>query len=270
MPKENRFQVEYAKSTVSTCRACMAKIPGGSLRIGFAPVDKDAPDPEERPDGDSRRQARVSQAMKWHHLECFPRMKGVSRIADSLPPKPDAVEGFDKVKPADRKKLRRLWTAMKGTSGSKAGAASGGKRRAGQEAEGGGKRARRGGSVKQESTEADEFTSPRGVLTPEQHKNIQAEERRLASAPGARLSSELLLNKQVRTGPKDQLVSRVAEGRVLGALPICPRCKTQQIHWSRQSEWYSCPGYFDKEKKTMRRCNFRTKELKREKWRRKG
>lgn len=110
------------------------------------------------------------------------------------------------------------------------------------------------------------LTSPKGVLSAKDHKRVRALEAELAATTAAKLHAELELNHQVRSGKKDELVQRVAEGRVLGALPKCPRCEMGRIHWSRIGGWHSCPGYYDKDLGIAKRCYFRAQSMKRKKW----
>lgn len=277
MPKENKFEVEYAKSNMATCRVCMAKIPKDELRIGHVQVDGpilendatalDAP-PAERGDGeDDKRLAAMSGATRWHHFECFPRMKGKKWMMAQLPPKPDVMKGFAEVKKPDQKKLLQLWKLILGSqadAGAPGDDATGEKRKgAGSSGAPSAKRAKTGSEAMRS------LTSSQGVLSNKQYKKVQQSEGQLAANTQAQLRAELQLNNQVVAGKKDELVRRVAEGRALGALPPCPRCNKGQLHFNRSGGWLSCPGYFDREAKVQKRCNFRTKEIKREKWRRK-
>mmetsp|Transcript_64500 Transcript_64500/g.181456 ORF Transcript_64500/g.181456 Transcript_64500/m.181456 type:complete len:283 (+) Transcript_64500:159-1007(+) len=280
MPKENHFEVEYAKSSMATCRVCMAKIPKGSLRIGHvqadlpgdttreAPLENDATAPA--PDGAAahdRRAAAMAGAIRWHHFECFPRMKGASWMAKNLPADPAALNGFGAIKKADQKRISSVWKALLGAGGgapASAAAASGKKRKAGEAAPAGA--ATRSGKDAAGAAKLARLTSVQGVLTAKVFGKVQKLEQQLQASTAAQLQAELARNSQVRSGKKEELVQRVAEGRALGALPGCPKCERGQIHWSRIGGWYSCPGYFDGDAGVQKRCFFRSQDVKRGKW----
>lgn len=265
MSKTNKFEVEYAKSNMATCRVCMAKIPKESLRIGHLQVELENDATAPSADGDDvkvdRRMLALAGATRWHHFECFPRMKGAKWMAANLPADPTSIGGFSALKKADQGKVRLLWKTLSATSDAKGSL----KRKAdGSEAEPStGKRVKT-----KEATEArlSKLTSVQGVLKAAPFQKVQKLETALGTSTTAQLQAELLKNNQVRTGKKEDLVQRVAEGRVLGALPACPKCGKGQIHWSRIGGWYSCPGYFDREARIQKRCSFRAQELKRGKW----
>mmetsp|Transcript_41002 Transcript_41002/g.130295 ORF Transcript_41002/g.130295 Transcript_41002/m.130295 type:complete len:281 (-) Transcript_41002:126-968(-) len=277
MPKAHRFEVEYAKSSMATCRVCMAKIPKGALRIGHfqdeqlendatvagPPRAADAGNVEGGPAKEDKRMMAVAAAARWHHFECFNKMKGTRWMAANLPASPGSLKGFGELLKRDQKKLQALWKAILGSGAPSPGGAAAkvsGKRKAAASTSSGGT------AQAAPAAKIAKLTSVQGVLKAKDFLRVQKLERELASKTQAQLGAELAKNKQVRSGKKDELVRRVAEGRLLGALPPCPRCTQGQIHWSRVGGWYSCPGYFDKEANARRRCNFRSKELQRGKW----
>lgn len=247
--KTHCFSVQYAKSSMSTCRVCMAKIVKDSLRVGHSQLEAEN-DLSRKPDMDERMMA-IAGAARWHHFECFPRMKGAKWMAANLPDSPTKLEGFKELKKGDQKKLLQLWKALASPEGKPSS-----KRKAEME----------GKVAKKPASKISAITSVQGVLTSAQFKKVQALEADLSSSTNHALLGELRKNDQPRTGKKEELVSRVAEGRVLGALPSCPKCKHGQIHWSRLGGWFSCPGYYDRDLKTTRRCFFRSKEMKRKEW----
>mmetsp|Transcript_71495 Transcript_71495/g.155295 ORF Transcript_71495/g.155295 Transcript_71495/m.155295 type:complete len:290 (-) Transcript_71495:310-1179(-) len=285
MPKENIFQIEYSKSNMATCRVCMAKIPKGVLRIGhlqtdadmdFAPApasaaelenDATAPAAAARKEKDTQL-SYVAGATRWHHFECFPNMKGAKWMAANLPPDPDSVQGLGALKKPDQKKLRSLWKALEKRKGTSS-AAAGKKRKAdgpaSTEDAAAAKKTRTKAATKAD-TKISKLTAVQGVLKDKQFQKVQAFEEKLKPVTTAQLQAELALNDQVRNGKKPELVQRVAEGRVLGSLPRCPRCKKGRIHWSRIGGWYNCPGYYDGEDRMQKRCYFRAQELKRGPW----
>ena len=237
----------------------MAKIVKDSLRVGHSQLEAENDMTMGGKEIDPRTMA-LAGATRWHHFECFPRMKGAKWMAANLPKSADQLEGFKDLKKADQKKLLELWKGLLGDS--KAGTSN--KRKAETESSTASKALKRPASA----STLGKLTSVQGTLTPAQFKKIQALEDQLNSSTMAALVSELQKNQQTRTGKKEDLVSRVAEGRVLGSLPPCPRCEHGQVHWSRLGGWFSCPGYFDKEKREQKRCYWRSQELKRKAWKR--
>mmetsp|Transcript_50319 Transcript_50319/g.145941 ORF Transcript_50319/g.145941 Transcript_50319/m.145941 type:complete len:271 (+) Transcript_50319:78-890(+) len=269
MPKGNMFEVEYAKSSMATCRVCMAKIPKGVLRIGHlaagsaSNIEMPGKDDEDESSAqEEKRMMKVAAAPRWHHFECFNKMKGTKWMAANLPEDPSILKGFSSLDKQDRRRLLALWKAIL-SIGSTAFRTAARKREmeisaASAEA----KKKARGSSAA-----VTKLTSVQGVLGARDFKQIEKLEQELTSSTAAQLRAELLKNNQVRTGKKDELVQLVAEGRHLGALPPCPRCERGHLHWSRVGGWFSCPGYFDQETKIQKRCNFRTQNLERVEWR---
>eukprot|EP00928_Gymnodinium_smaydae_P091882 TRINITY_DN75644_c0_g1_i1.p1 TRINITY_DN75644_c0_g1~~TRINITY_DN75644_c0_g1_i1.p1 ORF type:complete len:286 (-),score=46.19 TRINITY_DN75644_c0_g1_i1:195-1052(-) len=283
MPKINKFHAEYAKSNMATCRVCMAKIPKEALRIGHVQEDvpllpNDAAVASERAVEKEvkadKRQFAIAQAARWHHFECFPKMKGPKWMAANLPAKPEsAVFGFKLLKKQDQQRVLKLFKALHDVSTANVG--SGRKRKLSSDATGSmaakeiGARSKAGISTPNASKVArtlTQLTSVQGVLKVGDFKKVQKIEQQIAANSISQLQSELGKNDQVKTGKKDELIQRVAEGRVLGALPACPRCQKGRVHWSRVGGWYSCPGHFDREAKIQKRCGYRSKEAKRAKW----
>mmetsp|Transcript_66042 Transcript_66042/g.157926 ORF Transcript_66042/g.157926 Transcript_66042/m.157926 type:complete len:256 (+) Transcript_66042:66-833(+) len=252
--KVHRFEVGYSKSNMATCRVCMAKIPKGVLRIGHL---------QDAPQGDSA-MTFAAGATRWHHFECFPRMRGAKWMVVNLPSDVTIIDGYDDIEVNDQKVLKTMWEALlSGESETKAGSSS----------------SSTSSSVKKRPAAASSrseppskkgklsaLTSTQGELTIAQFKKVQKLEEALRESTSAQLQAELSKNLQVSAGKKEDLVRRVAEGRVLGALPYCPKCSKGRIHWSRIGGWFSCPGYYDGGSGTQKRCSFRTKDLKRKKW----
>mmetsp|Transcript_23760 Transcript_23760/g.38118 ORF Transcript_23760/g.38118 Transcript_23760/m.38118 type:complete len:282 (-) Transcript_23760:52-897(-) len=278
MPKKHHFAAEYAKSSMATCRVCMAKIVKDSLRVGHlqADLENDAALASNAADKESsdatKRLAVIAGATRWHHFECFPRMKGAKWMSANLPASPGKIQGFSSLKKADQKKLESLWKVIAGSGSSKngSGATSVGAKRKASEMEEAGKSTKSRGKSSNGSDKAAaklaKLTSVQGVLTAAQLTKVQKLEEELSSRTAAQLQFELAKNSQGRAGKKEELTQRVAEGRLLGALPPCPKCEHGQIHWSRLGGWFNCPGYFDREAKIQKRCNFRAKDMSRSAW----
>ena len=55
----------------------------------------------------------------------------------------------------------------------------------------------------------------------------------------------LLANKMPRTGTKADLVEKIADGKVLGAITKCPFCGGGQPRFNNKTGEYYCPGYME-------------------------
>jgi len=255
------FEVEYAKSSMSTCRVCMAKIIKEHLRVGHVALpDHPSSSSAGELEGGDKRIAKVAESTRWHHFECFPTMKGAKWMTANVPSDASSAHGFDALKSTDKKKLRDMFSMLRAgatdTSAIK-------KRKAAEEA-GGKKKKAKGKKAESPDAALAKLTTVQGVLSKKELQQVQKHEADLSTVTGAHLEHELAANEQKKSGKKTELVTRVAEGRVLGALPKCPKCSKGKISWNRIGGIYSCPGYY--EDAVQHRCYFRVKELKRLKW----
>ncbi|KAL0236061.1 hypothetical protein GEMRC1_002643 [Eukaryota sp. GEM-RC1] len=83
----------------------------------------------------------------------------------------------------------------------------------------------------------------------------------------AKLKEELEANDNPKTGKKDDLVERIADGRTNGRIPQpCRACGGGKIKFLPTSQTYFCPGYYDDT--GMQSCNvkYQWNEIKREPW----
>ncbi len=78
------------------------------------------------------------------------------------------------------------------------------------------------------------------------------------------LKDLLRKNNQKISGSKSELVERCSEGKLLGALPNCPKCFGGKLRFNLKTGEYSCPGYM--EDTTMIYCNFKSNDVKRNAW----
>ena len=60
-----------------------------------------------------------------------------------------------------------------------------------------------------------------------------------------KLKSILRANSQSMSGTKDQLIVKVADGEVLGAMPRCGKCGGGYLKWDNKTGKYWCKGYMD-------------------------
>ena len=56
------------------------------------------------------------------------------------------------------------------------------------------------------------------------------------------LKKELKVNDQPMSGTKPELVSKVADGKVLGQIPKCLTCGGGKLRFNHDNGTYKCPG----------------------------
>ena len=78
------------------------------------------------------------------------------------------------------------------------------------------------------------------------------------------LKEILSKNRQIKTGTKTELLNRVAEGKLLGALPNCPKCMGGRIKFDIKSGEYYCKGFMDDD--VFKNCNYKTLTCDRNEW----
>ncbi|KFG31894.1 poly(ADP-ribose) polymerase and DNA-Ligase Zn-finger region domain-containing protein [Toxoplasma gondii RUB] len=104
-----------------------------------------------------------------------------------------------------------------------------------------------------------------GPLSPEQRHAIAVAAESASKATMSRLKEILRHNNQRMSGTKEELVQRVAEGEVMGAVPKCPECNEGFLRFDHNSGVYSCPGFMDSEG-DYHRCTFKSKDVVRLPW----
>lgn len=87
---------------------------------------------------------------------------------------------------------------------------------------------------------------PKGY-TPDQYAKFLSEKARLSQLGNQELKNILMKNMQTRTGNKDDLVLKVADGIVLGRIPKCPKCFGGRPKFDYKAGTYYCSGYRDDE-----------------------
>ena len=85
-------------------------------------------------------------------------------------------------------------------------------------------------------------------------KEIKAAREHYSGMATTALKQILKTNGQVISGDKSNLVERCVEGKVFGALPLCPLCHAGKLRWDNKKEAAICPGYMDDD--TFRACVF--------------
>lgn len=256
------FEVEYARSGRATCKVCKGKIDKDALRIGA----KARADREKLADVENASQiAHMMESTRWHHFQCFPKMKSKKWFAENLIDA-SASAGFDTLRQEDQEKVTTLFEFSRGADVvlpevplapqeppvTPAGADKGRKRQP---------------DIAADSRAEDEMTPPQksakcqsdgvessGGLSEDQASQLQRSKNELAKKSIAQLGAMLAKNGLSKSGKKDELVERVAEYRLLGVPPICSACSKGRLRWTRESNRYTCPGHFDEVAKRMRRC----------------
>lgn len=102
--------------------------------------------------------------------------------------------------------------------------------------------------------------------TPAEYKRFQDLKSELLDKSIDQLKSLCRQNDQKVTGTKDELVERVADGMLLGAIPKCGACGGGRLRFDPRAGRYTCPGYMEDE--DFIRCNktFAMSEVSRTPW----
>ena len=81
-----------------------------------------------------------------------------------------------------------------------------------------------------------------------------------------RLKIILAANSQTKTGTKDILAERCADGKLLGKIPTCTKCGGGRLKFDRNTGVYTCPGYMDDD--VFKNCGkkFQMNQIVREPW----
>lgn len=233
------FEVEYAKSNRSACKHCKEKIDKDAMRIGMKVLGA----------GEGQN-GHVMESTRWHHFGCFPRVRGVAWFKKHLPQSTDECKNFNEMKEEDRKKLAALFSSCRGEGSIN------------DENEGASCNtpSKTSPPNKRKSETADDHSpkaaklSSKGSLTDEQFNAINEAKNVLAKRSIAMLSALLAKNGLPKSGRKDELTERIGECQVLGVPPKCCLCEKATLKWSRETGVFSCPGYFDDEAKSLKRC----------------
>ncbi|CAK9037338.1 unnamed protein product [Durusdinium trenchii] len=235
------FEFEYAKSARSACKQCKEKIEKDTLRVGLKVVT----DPGEEADADARKKAHAMESAKWHHLGCFPRIKGKTWFRQHLPEEPLSIAGFDALKKEDQAEVKLMLSSCRGEEPA-------------PEPTETPKGKKRAASKEPKSSKKSKFFAKENdavsALSTEEQQSIEAVKVELAKKNVAALGAMLAQNGLPKSGRKDELLERVAEAKALGVPPTCPLCEKQKLRFSKVTGTYSCPGFFDDEAKHFRKC----------------
>ncbi|CAD7933017.1 unnamed protein product [Amoebophrya sp. A120] len=246
MSSQHKFEVEYAKSARAGCKHCKGKIDKDYLRIGHS---------QDIPAGDDGVKNYAMMGTKWYHWDCFPKFKGQKWFQNNLCAVDD-IKGLQALKPEDAKKITDMWALLKAggkleniPSPAKGGASSSGA------APAGGVNPPAAGGVKRPAEQSlAELIEVQGVLSDAEFAAIKIVKEEIRKKTVAQLGAMLATNKLAKSGPKQELIDRVAEGRVLGVLPKCFVCEKGSLKWSRTDGSIRCAGFFDEAAGRMTRC----------------
>lgn len=97
----------------------------------------------------------------------------------------------------------------------------------------------------------------------EQYKDWK---KKLQAKTNAELKEMLKKNDQTCTGTKDDLIEKIADGKVLGKIPRCPSCFGGRLRFDFKSGVYSCPGYRDDTDFHNCHKKYQMNEIKRDPW----
>lgn len=232
------FEVEYAKSNRAACKKCKDKIAKDHVRVG---IKQEQPEDAEG--------AAAHFGCSWYHFACFHQAKGQKWFKTHFPAEVDEnVAGLASLKDDDREAVLALFKACRGEGPVPAAPI-------GPESEAPVKVASK---RKVKEGDADDAGAAKAqkvaFLTEAQEAAIVEAKANLASKNASYLGAILAKNGLPKTGRKEELIDRAAENQVLGVPPTCDVCQKKKLSWSRGTGKFSCPGFFDDESKSFRKC----------------
>ena len=241
MSAAGQIVTDYAKSGRSTCRACKIKIDKGALRLGLE---------EELAD---------YTTTMWYCAECFPGGK-IMRTAVLT-----KVTGIRDITKKDQNALKKIFSKLKLEEESKA---QGKKKTTSKKPappKAATKKATKSAAPAKKPAKAPAGSSFKGY-TSAQYKEYKDIKEELFEEKIDQLKNMLLANKMPRTGTKADLVEKIADGKVLGAIPKCPFCGGGQPRFNNKTGEYYCPGYMEDDE--FQRCGktFDFDEIERVPW----
>lgn len=183
------------------------------------------------------------EGTRWFHQECAAKGK--------LPNKPSAYEGF---KELGKKEQAAFKAALAGEEDEAVAPATGSKRARGGKAA--------APTKKPKSAPGSNWKG----YTVAQYQRFKELKEELADKSNDQLKALCRTNEQKVTGTKDELIERVADGILLGAVPKCGACGGGRLRFDPRAGRYTCPGYMEDE--DFIRCNktFDMKEVTRAPW----
>ncbi|XP_070152287.1 poly [ADP-ribose] polymerase [Polyergus mexicanus] len=208
------FRVEYAKSNKSTCKGCDEKIIKGEMRIS-------------KKDYESAEARRFGGLDRWHHVECFVKLRadlGYYGSGDELP-------GIKELSKEDKNSLKTALPKM--TQGDMPPPPK---------------------KIKDEPEDAED-----AKLMKKQNEELYAIKDQMSDLEKNKLVALLEKNHQeIPTGTAN-IVNLVSDILYFGALEPCPKCKGQLIYNSGLG--YKCTGNVTE----WTKCDYVTQDPKRKK-----
>lgn len=198
----------------------------------------------------------------WYHVGCVLNNKNYKDL------NPEEFKGFEKIKPEDKVRLKAEFKAVKEAKPSK-------KKKTVDDSDGedpGPTKQRKPASEDDcEMLPSEERSDPnsrptrrRPGMTPEQFQRFLCLYDIYETKTPDELRTELRNNQQKTTGSKKQLVERCAEGKVMGAMPLCAQCGKGYPVPDEKRKGFVCKGY--REHGQWSRCGHFAKDLQRADW----
>ncbi|KAF3422106.1 hypothetical protein E2986_01385 [Frieseomelitta varia] len=188
------FLVQYAKSSRSTCKACEEKIVQGEIRIS-------------KKDFESEEGRKYGGIDKWHHLECFVKIRENLEFYESG----NMIPGSNELSKDDQKKLKSALPQIK------AGDAPPIKK------------------AKEEPEDAEEEKEMK-----KQNDELFKIKDKLSSVKKSDLIAMLEENEQQIPEGVSSIIDRLSDAIYFGALKPCPKCNGQLVYNSGTG--YKCTG----------------------------
>ena len=107
-------------------------------------------------------------------------------------------------------------------------------------------------------------------LTKDQKKDLLRNVKFYTHLSTDNLKELLAKNRQIKTGTRKELLDRCAEGRMMGGLKFCPKCKGGNLNFNQSTGEYFCRGFPDaddpKDMKKFKDCIYKSAFAERNKW----
>eukprot|EP00483_Globobulimina_turgida_P005537 UN05547 len=89
---------------------------------------------------------------------------------------------------------------------------------------------------------------------------------RLLEKSVSELGTMCEINGQKKSGKKYEIIERVADGIINGAIPRCPMCCNKFLSYNKNTGYYKCNGRFDVTLKKRVPCDFYSNDVQRKPW----
>jgi len=109
-------------------------------------------------------------------------------------------------------------------------------------------------------------SAPSSAYTPQQLSQLKDIKESLEDDTIANLKEICRKNSQKVTGTKKELIERIADGKVLGSIPLCPKCGGGRPRFNSAKGTYLCPGFMEDDKFVNCNKQFIMSEIIRNPW----